>query len=73
MLLMLSLFDCLGLERAAGFWENSLHELRRLQEKVRCGWLHFVCKEGSRRMQEEESRSLAQQQSKANPYLSNDA
>lgn len=41
------LFDNPGLERETGFWENTVHELCRVQEKVRCGWLYFLCKEDS--------------------------
>lgn len=50
------LMGVLGMEREAGVWEDTVHELRGLQTEVRCGQLHLLCQEfGVRNKEEEES------------------
>lgn len=47
-----------GLEGAARLWQDSLHELRRLQAEVRRRRLHLLREEAGERDQEEEGRQL---------------
>lgn len=44
------------MEREAGFWEDTVHELRGLQTEIQRGQLHLLCQEfGVSNKEEEES------------------